>query len=71
MEIKNASTTPSKSNQLRNENDVRKESRSITTSPGEIDYRKSEDIAFVVHASMNRNHNYISNMQTKSAVVLF
>ena len=53
MEIQNASTTPSKSNQLRNVNTVRWESRNITTQPGEIDDRKSKVIAFVVNAGMN------------------
>ena len=53
MEIKNASTTPSKSNQLGNVNTIRWESRTITTQPGEIDDRKSEVIVFVVNAGMN------------------
>ena len=57
MEIQNASTTPSKSNQLRNVNTVRWESRNITTQPGEIDDRKSEVIAFVVNSGMNITAN--------------
>ena len=52
MEILNASTTPSKSNQLRNVNTVRWESRNITIQPGEIDDRESEFIAFVVKAGI-------------------
>ena len=51
MEIKNASTTPSKSNQLRNVNTVRWESWIVTTQPLEINDRKSI-IAFVVNALM-------------------
>ena len=50
MEIQNASTTPSKSNKLRNVNTVRRESRNVTTQPWEINDRKSEVIAFVVNA---------------------
>ena len=53
MEIQNASTTHSKSNQLKNVNTVRWESRDITAQAGEIDDRKSEVIALVVNASMN------------------
>ena len=52
MEIKNATTTPCESNQLRNVNTVQWESRNITTQPGEIDYRKPKVIAFVVNAGM-------------------
>ena len=61
MEIQNANTTPIKSNQLKNVNNVRWESRHITTRPGEIDDRKSEVIAFVVNACMNiiANNCYI------------
>ena len=44
MEIQNASTTSSKSNQLRNVNTVGWESRNVTTQPWEINNRKSEDI---------------------------
>ena len=36
---------------------VRCESRSITTQPGEIDDRESEVIAFVVNAGMNITAN--------------
>ena len=57
MEIQNASTTPSKSNQLRNVNTVRWESRDVTTQPWEINYRKTEVIAFVVNAGMNVTTN--------------
>ena len=44
-------------NQLRNVNTVRWESRNITTQPGEIDDRKSEVIVFVVNAGMNSTIN--------------
>ena len=57
MEIKNASTTSSKSNQRRNVNTVRWESRNVTTQPWEINNRKSEVIAFVVNAGMNDTAN--------------
>ena len=57
IEIQNASATPSKSNQLRNVNTIRWESRNITTQPGEIDDRKPEVIAFVVNAGMNITAN--------------
>ena len=57
MEIVNASTRPSKSNQLRNVNNVRSESRN-TSQSGEIDDRKSEVIAFDVNAGMNIIANY-------------
>ena len=50
MEIQNASTTPSKSNQLRNVNTVRRESGNVTAQPWEVNNRKSEVIAFVVNA---------------------
>ena len=54
-EIRNASATPSKSNQPRNVNIIRRESSNITTQPEEIDDRKSEVIAFVVNAGRNIN----------------
>ena len=57
MEIQNASTTSSKSNQLRNVNTVRWESWNVTTQPWEINNRKSEVIAFVVNAGMNVTAN--------------
>ena len=57
MEIRNASATLNKSNQLRNVKAIRLESRNIITQPGEIDDRKSEVIAFVVHAGMNITAN--------------
>ena len=57
MEIQNASTTPSKSNQLRNVNTVGWESRNVTTQPWEINYRENEVIAFVVNAGMNITTN--------------
>ena len=57
IEIRNASATPSKSNQLRNVNTIRWESRTITIQAEEIDYRKSEVIAFVVNAGMNITAN--------------
>ena len=57
MEIQNASTTSSKSNQLRNVNTVRWESGNVTTQPWKINNRKSEVIAFVVNAGMNVNAN--------------
>ena len=61
MEIQNASTTPSKSNQLRNVNTVRWESRGVTTQPWQINYRKTEVLAFVVNAGMyvTTNNFYI------------
>ena len=61
MEIQNASTTPSKSNQLRNVNTVLRESWNVTAQPWEINNRKSEVIPFVVNAGMNvtANHFYI------------
>ena len=59
IEIRNASATPSQSNQLRNVNTIRWESWNISTQPGEIDDRKSEDIAFVVNAGMNITANNI------------
>ena len=52
MEIQNTNATPCKSNQLRNVNTVRWETRDITTQPGEIYDRKTEVIAFVVNACM-------------------
>ena len=58
MEIQNASTTPSKSNKLRNVNTVRLESGNVTAQPWEINNRKSEVIAFVVNAGMNVTANY-------------
>ena len=57
MEIQNASTTPSKSNQLRNVNTVWWESWNVTTQPWEINDSKSEVIAFVVNAGMNFTTN--------------
>ena len=57
MEIQNASTTSRKSTQLRNVDTVRWESGNVTTQPGEINYRKSEVIAFVVNAGMNVTAN--------------
>ena len=57
MEIQNASTTPSKSNKLRNVNTVRWESGNVTAQPLEINNRKSEVIAFVVNAGMNVTAN--------------
>ena len=57
MEIQNASATPSKSNQLRNVNTVRRKSWNVTTQTWEINDRKSEVIAFVVNAGMNVTTN--------------
>ena len=57
MEIQNAITTPSKSNQLRNVNSVQCESRNMTTQPRELHDRKSEVIAFVINAGMNITAN--------------
>ena len=57
MVIKNASTASSKSNQLRNVNNARWESRNVTTQPLEINNRKSEVIAFIVNAGMNVTAN--------------
>ena len=53
MEIKNDSATPNKSNQLRNVNTIRLESRNISTQPSEIDDRISEVTTFVVNAANN------------------
>ena len=58
IEIQNASTTPGKSNQLRNLNTVQWESGDFTTQPWEINNRKSEVIAFVVNAGMNVTATY-------------
>ena len=57
MEIQNASTTHSKSNQLRNVNTVRWEFGNVTNQPWEINNRKSEVIAFVVNAGINVTTN--------------
>ena len=57
MEIRKASATSSKSNQLRNVKNIQLESRNITTQPGNIDDRKSEVIASVVNAGMNITAN--------------
>ena len=57
MQIQNSSTTPSKSNQLRNVNTVRWESWNVTAQPWEINNRQSEVIAFVVNAGMNVTAN--------------
>ena len=57
MEIQNASTTPSKCNQLRNVNTVRWESWNVTTQPCKINDRKSEVIAFVVNACLDVTSN--------------
>ena len=57
MEIQNARTTPSKSNQLRNVNTVRWESLNVPTQPWEISDRKFLVIAFVVNAGMNVTTN--------------
>ena len=56
-EIQNASTSPSKSNQLRNVNTVRWESWNVIAQPWEINNRKSEVIALVVNAGMNVTDN--------------
>ena len=55
MEIQNASTTPSKSNQLRNVNTVRWESWNVTTQPWEIYDRKSEINVLKMHTTV---YNY-------------
>ena len=57
MEIQNASTTSSKSNQLRNVITERWESGNVTTQPWKINNWKSEVIAFVVNAGMNVTAN--------------
>ena len=57
MEIHNASTKPSTSNQLRNVNTVRWESRKITTQPGEIYDRNFEVIPYVVKAGLSITAN--------------
>ena len=62
MEIQNASTTSSKSNQLRNVNTARWMYGNVTTQPWKINNRNSEVIAFFVNAGMNvtANNFYIS-----------
>ena len=55
MEIQNASTTPSKYNQLQNVNTVRWESGNVNTRSWEVNNGKSEIFAFVVNAGMNVN----------------
>ena len=57
MELQNASTTPFKSHHAQNVNIVRWKSSNINTQTGEIDDRKSEVIAFVVHAGINITAN--------------
>ena len=57
MEILNAITTSSKSNQLPYVNTFRWESGNVITQPWEINNRKSEAIAFVVNAGMNVTAN--------------
>ena len=57
MEIQNASTTSSRSNQLRNVYTARWKSGNATTEPWEINKTKSEIIAFVVNAGMNVTAN--------------
>ena len=57
MGIQNASTTSSKSNQLRNVNTVRWESGNVSTQPWENNNRESEIIALVVNAGMNVTAN--------------
>ena len=57
MEIQNACTTPSKSNQLRNVNTVRLESWNVTNQPWKINNTKSKVIAFVENAGMNVTTN--------------
>ena len=70
MGIQNTSTTPNKSNQLRNVQPVRWESGDVTTQPWEINNRKSEDIAFVVNAGMNVTaKTFILKSKTKSFFV--
>ena len=73
MEIQNASTTPSKSNQQRNVNTVRRESWNVTAQPWEINNRKSEVIAFVVNAGMNvtANNFYIKSKKEVSLSEVF
>ena len=57
MEVQNASTRPSKSNQLRYINTVRWESGNVTAQSWEINNRKSEVITLVVNAGMNVTAN--------------
>ena len=66
MEIRKASATSSKSNQLRNVHTIQLESRNITTQPGNIDDRKSEVIASFVNAGMNITaNNFYIKIYTK------
>ena len=60
MEIQNASTTSSKSNQLRNFNTVRWESGNVTTQAWEINNSKAKVIACVVNAAMNVTANNLN-----------
>ena len=64
MEIQNASTTPSKSNQLRNVNTVRWKSQS-----GEIDDSKSEVIAYVNAGMTIIIHNFYIKIKERSFFV--
>ena len=57
MEIQNASTTRSKSNQLQNINTVIWESWIFITQPLEINDRKFKVIFFVVNAGLNGTTN--------------
>ena len=71
MELQNASTTLSKSTQLRNVNTVRWEFGNVTTQQWEINNRKSEAIAFVVNAGMNvAANNFYINFKSKKEVSL-
>ena len=70
MEIQNASTTPSKYNQLRNVNTVRWESGNVTIQPWELNNRKSDVIVFVVNAGMNvTTNNFYIQIQERSFFV--
>ena len=71
MEIQNANTTPSKSNQLRNVNTVRWESRNVTTQLWENNNRKSEVIAFVVNAGNKMSLPITFIFKSKKEVSLF
>ena len=74
MEIQNASTAPSKSNELRNVNTVRRESGNVITQPWGINNRKSEVIAFVVNAGINvtANNFYILVLEiNENATLVF
>ena len=67
MEIQNASTTPSKSNQLRNVNTVRWESWNVTTQPWESSKLIPNYFCFI-HSAV---HLYIGYVWTITIILLY